>query len=64
MFEVPPQHESAWMAASPLSTIGTVRVSTVKFRSIRLRTLSASLARRFPATASPPVMVAAASGHG
>jgi hypothetical protein len=41
---------------SSISAIGTVRVSAVKFRSTRLRTLSASLAGRFPATAAPPMV--------
>jgi hypothetical protein len=49
---------------SSISAMGTVRVSAVKFRLIRLRTLSASPAGRFPAIAASPAAVATASGHG
>jgi hypothetical protein len=40
-----------------------VRVSAVKFYSIRLRTLSASPVGRFPATTAPPAAAATASGR-
>ena len=44
--------------------MGTVRVSAVKLRSIRLRALSASHVGRFPVTTGPLAAEAAASGHG
>jgi hypothetical protein len=49
---------------SSISAMVTVRVSEIKFHSILLRTLLASPAGRFPATAAPPVAAAAASGRG
>jgi hypothetical protein len=49
---------------SSISIIGTVRVSSVKFRSIHTRALSASPAVGFPAAAAPLAAAAAVSGHG
>jgi hypothetical protein len=48
---------------SSISIIGTVRVSSVKFRSIRTRALSASAGVGFP-TAAPLAAAAEVSGRG
>ena len=48
---------------SSISIIGTVRVSSVKFRSIRTRALSASVGVGFP-TAAPLAAAAEVSGRG
>jgi hypothetical protein len=47
---------------SSIYTIGTVRVSEVKFLSTRLNTLSASLDGSSPVDFGPPVVAGAAPG--